>query len=168
MTLKTTTLIKKITDKNKEHICKFCHKKYSNKHSLNQHLKVHDESNSFKCDVCLKVFSHKSLLTRHYRTHTGEKPFACQICNSKFARISSLVRHQAIHSGFRSYKCTIYTVERYFKTKCQLNNHMVYHFELKFACNYCGRKFYTTSNLKTHEKTHLKKIKYFSFRQFSN
>ena len=120
-------------------------------------MKVHDESKGFKCDVCLKVFSHKSLLTRHYRTHTGEKPFACKVCDSKFARKSSLVRHQAIHSDVRSYKCTICTDERYFKTKCQLKNHMVYHFDPKFACNFCGRKFHTTSVLKTHEKTHLKK-----------
>ena len=148
-------------------------------------MKVHDESKSYKCDVCLKVFSGNADLKRHYRTHTGEKPFACQVCNKKFAlkgnlvihqgihtgekpfachtcgkkfvQKGNLVKHQAIHSDVRSFKCTICPNERLFKTKCRLNNHMVYHFEPKFACNFCGRKFHTTSNLKTHEKTHLKK-----------
>ena len=97
-------------------------------------MKIHDESKCLKLifgDIWLKVFSHKSLLTRQYRT--GEKPFACQICDSKFVRISSLVRHQAIHSCLRSYKCTICTDKRYFKTKFQLNNHVVYYFDPKFA-----------------------------------
>ena len=39
--------------------CQICHRSYSSKYILNQHMKVHDESKNFKCDVCLKVFFKK-------------------------------------------------------------------------------------------------------------
>ena len=48
--------------------CQICHRSYSNKYSLNHHMKVHDESKSFKCDVCWKLLGNKSSLEAHYRT----------------------------------------------------------------------------------------------------
>ena len=117
-------------------------------------MKIHDDSKSFKCDVCFKVFDRNSNLVQHYRTHTGEKPFNCQLCDSKFAKKSSLIRHQATHSEIRSFKCSICPEGRFFKTKSQLSNHMVYHFEPKFSCSHCDYKTHTTSNLKKHKKIH--------------
>ena len=100
-------------------------------------MNIHDESKAFKCDICLKLFVRKSLLIRHYRTHTGEKPFACQICERKFSGKSGLVRHQATYKEVRSFKCSICLEDRYFKTKNQLTNHMIFHYEPKFACSLC-------------------------------
>ena len=127
--------------------CQVCHRKYSNKHSLNQHMKVHDESKSFKCDVCLKVFPSKSELKRHYRTHTGEKPFACKVCDKKFAHKRNLVEHQATHSDVRNFKCSICPEGRSFKTKRELRQHKVYHYEPNFSCSHCHYKAHTKSNL---------------------
>ena len=137
--------------------CLVCNKKYTSKRSLNQHMNIHDHSKTFKCDVCLKVFSSNYNLKRHYRTHTGEKPFACQVCDRKFAEKRSLVRHQATHSEIRSFKCSICPEGRFFKTKKELNQHMVFHYEPKFSCSFCDHKSYTTDSLKTHEKTHFKR-----------
>ena len=120
-------------------------------------MKIHDYSKSFKCDVCLKVFPNKSCLKIHYRTHTGEKPFACQVCDRRFARKCTLARHLATHSEIKPFKCSICPEGKFFKTKVGLNNHMVYHYEPKFSCIQCDYKTHTKCNLKTHEKTHIRK-----------
>ena len=134
--------------------CQTCDKRFSNKSNLNQHIKIHDELKAFKCDVCFKAFHQKSNLVKHYRTHTGEKPFACQVCDRKFAQKSDLVRHQAIHSDVRSFKCSICPEGRYFKTKTNLNQHMLFHFETKFACSHCDYKCHRKNDLARHLKTH--------------
>ena len=120
-------------------------------------MKIHDESKAFKCDVCLKVFSNLKDLNKHHRIHTGEKPFACQICEKKFSQKHHLVQHQATHSDVRSFKCSICPEGRFFKTKGQLNQHMVYHVEPKFACSHCEYKTHSKSNFNRHFKTHEKK-----------
>ena len=117
-------------------------------------MNIHDKSKGFKCDVCFKVFPYRSKLKTHYRTHTGVKPFACQVCDRKFAQKSHLVQHQATHSEIRSFKCSICPEGRFFKTKDGLTNHMVFHYEPKFACSRCDYKAYTTSDLKKHKKIH--------------
>ena len=119
---------------------------------------THDESKAFKCNICLKLFVSKADLNAHYRIHTGERPFAFQLCDKKFAQKTHLVQHQATHSGVRSFKCSICQEGRYFKTKLGLNQHMVFHYEPKFACSHCDYKTYTTSDLKKHEKLHDKNI----------
>ena len=117
---------------------------------------IHDDSKAFKCDVCLKKFPGKSQLKMHYRTHTGEKPFACRVCDKKFALKGQLIRHQAIHSDVRNFKCSMCLEGRFFKTKDDLNHHMVYHYEPKFSCTFCDHKSYSKSDLNKHEKTHVK------------
>ena len=137
--------------------CQICDRSYLSKYSLNHHMIIHDESKVFKCDVCFKSFVSRSKLKVHYRTHTGEKPFACQVCDKKFALKSNLVQHQAIHSDVRPFKCSICPEGRYFKTKQNLNQHMVFHYEPKFACSHCHHKSYSEGDLKRHEKKHNKK-----------
>ena len=136
--------------------CQICDKRYSRKKSLNQHMNIHDESKAFKCDVCMKLFTCKSNLIRHNRAHTGEKPFACQVCDRNFARKDQLVRHQAAHSEVRSFKCSVCPEGRYFKTKHEVNQHMVFHYEPKFSCKYCLYKCHRKTDLNKHEKIHEK------------
>ena len=120
---------------------------------------VHENSKSFNCDVCLKDFSKKLTIINlmQYRMHSGETPFACQICDRKFAVKFSLIQDKATYSEIKPFKCSICPEGRFFKTKHELNNHMVYHYEPKFSCSHCGHKSYTTSSLKRHEKTQNKK-----------
>ena len=137
--------------------CDVCHRSYSAKGNFIQHMKIHNDSKRFKCDICSKGFHRKSNLNIHYRIHTGEKPFACQICDRKFTVKCALVQHQATHSEIKSFKCSICPEGRFFKTKSQLINHMVFHYEPKFSCSHCDYKSHTKCNLKTHEKSHIRK-----------
>ena len=143
----------------KKFSCQICHRSYSTKSNLNKHMKIHDESKAFKCDICLKLFVSKADLNAHYRTHTGERPFGCHICDKRFLQKSNLVRHQATHSEIRSFKCSICPEGRFFKTKNQLTNHMVFHYEPKFACSHCDYRAHKKCDLDRHSKTHEKKIK---------
>ena len=86
------------------------------------------------------------------RTHTGEKPYKCSTCDKRFARKSTLKRHQTSHSDEKNFKCNICPDERYFKNKDQLSRHMQYHYEPKYLCAHCNKKFHTSSNLIAHEK----------------
>ena len=137
--------------------CQVCHRKYSTKKTLNQHMITHDDLKAHKCDVCMKAFPTNAHLRRHYRMHTGEKPFACQICDKQFNQKFRLVQHQATHSEIKPFQCSICPEGRFFKTKSQLSNHMVFHYEPKFFCSHCDHKSYRSSDLKNHEKTHVKK-----------
>ena len=107
---------------------------------------------SHQCEVCQKTFYCKSNLNRHMRTHTEEKPYECSTCDKRFAQKSSLQNHQATHSDERNFKCKICPDDRYFKTKSQLRNHLVYHYEPKFTCLHCNKKCHTSSNLDKHMK----------------
>ena len=120
---------------------------------------VHEKSKSFNCDVCLKVFSRKLTIINlmHYRMHSGEKPFACQICDRKFAVTFSLIQDKATNSEIKSFKCSICPEGRFFKTKHEFNNHMIYHYEPKFSCSHCDYKTHTKCNLNRHENTHIQK-----------
>ena len=93
----------------------------------------------------------------HHRMHSGEKPFACQICDRKFAVKFSVIHDKATNSEIKSFKCSICPEGRFFKTKSQLNQHMVFHYEPTFSRSHFASKSYTKSNMKKHEKSHDKK-----------
>ena len=88
--------------------------------------------------------------------------FTCQVCDKKFARKNYLVRHQATHSDVESFKCSISPVGRSIQKKSQLTNHIVYHYEPKFACSHCEHKTHRKFDLDKHLKTHGKLMVFFS------
>ena len=138
--------------KTKSFLIKHAKKIFASRSCLNSHKIVYDKSHH--CEVCLKSFHCKSTLHRHLRIHTGEKPYVCSICGQSFVQNQSLQRHQATHSDERKFKCDICPDERCFKTKDQLSNHLVNHYEPKFTCSQCNKKFHTSSNLSLHLKFH--------------
>ena len=133
--------------------CNICpdNRYFKTKVQLSNHMKFHYEP-SYQCEVCQKSFFTKSQLTIHMKTHTGEKPYVCSTCDKRFAQKQHLQNHQTTHSDERNFKCNICPDDRCFKTKGQLSNHMRFHYEPKFTCLRCNKKFHTSTNLKSHEK----------------
>ena len=78
----------------------------------------------------------------------------CSTCDRRFSQKNDLHRHQATHTDERKFKCEVCLDKRSFKTKCQLTNHMKFHYEPKHWCLKCGKKFHRSDSLKQHEKTH--------------
>ena len=67
--------------KPRPYLCTVCHKRFTQKGSLNRHKPVHTGENSFVCTVCEKRFTQKEHLKVHKRTHFAEKLFVCTVCN---------------------------------------------------------------------------------------
>ena len=78
----------------------------------------------------------------------------CFTCDTGFARKDHLRRHQATHNEERKFKCMVCPDNRSFKRQNDLTKHMVRHYEPKFSCTQCGKKFYTSGDLSTHMKYH--------------
>ncbi len=74
-------------------ICNICGKQYSQKASLNRHLKIHSGVKKHVCNTCGLSFVQKCTLDRHLLTHDGVR-FICPLCSdTKFCQDHLLRSH---------------------------------------------------------------------------
>ncbi|XP_049756543.1 zinc finger and BTB domain-containing protein 32 [Elephas maximus indicus] len=60
----------------------------------------------YSCSVCGKRFSLKHQMETHYRVHTGEKPFSCSLCPQRSRDFSAMTKHLRTH-GAAPYRCPL-------------------------------------------------------------
>lgn len=129
------------------HACLTCGRKFLVYSEMRKHTAIHDEP-TFKCPNCDKSFKTRRYLKDHYNTmHRVERPFACSVgeCPKTFNTKRLLLLHQIrAHTGKLAAE----------RGKLKL---------LKFLadarnilCGTCGKAFKLKSDLRTHEKRHLK------------
>ncbi|KAK9981903.1 hypothetical protein ABG768_001426 [Culter alburnus] len=58
---------------------------------------VHTGVRAFQCSVCSKRFTQKSSLNVHMRTHRVERTFTCGVCHRAFTHRTLLERHALQH-----------------------------------------------------------------------
>uniref|UniRef100_A0A8C5EI32 Uncharacterized LOC114480056 n=2 Tax=Gouania willdenowi TaxID=441366 RepID=A0A8C5EI32_GOUWI len=54
-------------------------------------------SHPFQCHLCVRSFSQRGSLNRHVRSHLGVRPFPCPHCPMTFSRQYRVVEHMRVH-----------------------------------------------------------------------
>ncbi|XP_053743354.1 zinc finger and BTB domain-containing protein 32 [Synchiropus splendidus] len=84
-------------------LCSFCLKA----ERQSKGLKSQHGEKPHRCQHCPKRFSLKHQLDTHHRIHTGEKPFECRLCGQRSRDYSAMIKHLRTHGGASPYQCTV-------------------------------------------------------------
>lgn len=159
---------------NKNLLCNYCNKSFSDSYCLKRHIKtIHEKSAAqFVCG-CGKVYTQSSDLKRHQARHHADRNanFQCGICPKIFKYEGDLKDHlknlhlkNFIEEKFKCLKC-----DSYFYGRSNLEQHFVENHpeafvedlneeiqSKNFKCDICLKKFSRYSNLNQHRKVHFK------------
>lgn len=84
-----------------------------------------------------------------------KQPLPCGYCGKLFNNQSSLRQHESFHRPARPFSCEHDKCEKAYKTRSELNRHLVVHSgEKKHFCKLCGKRFLRKQYLKTHLLRH--------------
>ncbi len=78
--------------------CQQCGRSFTEKGSLQVHMRIHNGETPFTCKLCGKSFSQEGNRKTHMKIHTGEKPFTCPQCGKSFRHNVSLKNHRRVHT----------------------------------------------------------------------
>ena len=83
----------------KAHGCSVCGKHYSDRRSLQRHMKNHSsEERQERCELCQESFSSRMALKAHCRqAHAEKAPIQCHECPRQFERRSQFFYHVTIN-----------------------------------------------------------------------
>ncbi|KAF0773438.1 zinc finger protein 596-like [Aphis craccivora] len=145
--------------------CDLCSINFDSLANLILHIKTHDLPNSrewaliynqsdkskcFSCQYCNKTFIHEASKQIHERIHFT--CLICEICGKQLPNKSQLSVHQRQHTGERPYQCM--NCGSSFKCLSTLRQHEVVHYEKKYICEVCLRKFSRPEKVRIHMRVH--------------
>ncbi|XP_065074468.1 zinc finger protein 83-like [Ochlerotatus camptorhynchus] len=147
--------------------CNACHKRFSHKRLLKQHMHSTSKKKFFGCSECPVTRRSIDEVLDHATTHTGAKAFLCCGCQRGFCSKEELKQHSleehAIRPKFyhdddyeqkRPFLCDI--CYRRYKSKLDLVHHQQLVYDAKVhMCEVCGKGFHQARTLDLHMATHV-------------
>uniref|UniRef100_A0A8C1UM84 Zinc finger and BTB domain containing 41 n=1 Tax=Cyprinus carpio TaxID=7962 RepID=A0A8C1UM84_CYPCA len=152
--------------------CDICHKSFSHRPHLEEHMILHSQDKPFKCfnDTGNRKhhieFRERTTLREHLRIHSGEKPHLCSICGQSFRHGSSYRLHLRVHHEDKRYECdecgkTFIRHDHLKKNKKNHTGERVHQCEECGKCfrradhlTVCKKEFRGKTNLMSHFRTH--------------
>ncbi|KAF5893612.1 zinc finger and BTB domain-containing protein 41, partial [Clarias magur] len=161
--------------------CDICHKSFTRRPHLEEHMILHSQHRPFKCgycddyfksrfarlkhqekyhlgpfpcDICGRQFNDTGNRKRHIEcTHGGKRKWTCNKCGKSVRERTTLREHQRIHSGEKPHLCSI--CGQSFRHGSSYRLHLrVHHDDKRYECEECGKAFIRHDHLKKHKKIH--------------
>ncbi|KAG7457210.1 hypothetical protein MATL_G00244150 [Megalops atlanticus] len=133
--------------------CDICHKSFTRRPHLEEHMILHSQDRPFKCAYCDDYFKSRfARLKHHEKYHLG--PFPCDICGRQFNDTGNRKRHiECTHGGKRKWTCFI--CGKSVRERTTLKEHLRIHSgEKPHLCSICGQSFRHGSSYRLHLRVH--------------
>jgi KRAB domain-containing zinc finger protein len=137
--------------------CNDCGKTYGYKYTFDMHMRTHSGERPYVCELCGASYPIQGSLTHHLKaSHSNwhkerKKEKQCDQCQRFFYTTHSLNLHiKTVHENVKDYHCA--ECGNSYKGSTQLKRHMETHSGITINCQYCERKFNSTSYYKKHLK----------------
>lgn len=153
------------TEGERPSLCKTCSKKFKGIPLLSRPGQGASEKTREniveKLNNIKKEAEFQEVLTK--KIDVGGKKVAAGGTSKRPKRKITPSRRAGEDSKGKKYVCDICPEDRRrdFKNIYRLNAHKKLHYEPRYSCGECGKKFYSTGNLKVHQKTHQRKKRKF-------
>ncbi|KAJ8708477.1 hypothetical protein PYW07_010602 [Mythimna separata] len=136
------------TMKERNLVCKICHKILANRITYEHHMQRHSNC-KYICDQCGKGFPVLTEMHMHQIARHGVGPYLqCDHCPYKAPRKLDLIEHLRLHTGERPFTCEKCGLT--FRRRAIWRNHLICHMEKQYQCIHCPRRFYRNGDMLAH------------------
>ncbi|XP_037824146.1 LOW QUALITY PROTEIN: transcription factor grauzone-like [Lucilia sericata] len=140
-----------------------CKKKIFTRPILVDHIHFHLDPNYFKCKQCDKIYSDRCTLESHMKIHEDgqqDRNHTCDICGKSFVGITQLENHKQTHAPDYEKKFSCNECGKFFTTLYSLNYHIqaIHHNKYVKICDICGKTMRCRNSFKLHMEKHDNKL----------